>query len=283
MSGLRVAPRALAAIGILLLLVAAGCSSTPRTETTTSQAVVSATVSATQAAGVLEGSAAATMPDVVGLNLHIASERMTGIGQGARLFTEAQHGLSASIAYDPKRHITISDGVVTTTNPAPGATLHGDNIYLSTGPLGTRVVAGKTVGPWYFPHAKFVQRYNDQGCLGCHDPEFCQRCHPGYQLGTAGLAHPPVTVESAVRDKIAALYPDKRISVSKVVVSGTDGYAVYLVYKDPAAAVSSGRGPVEKQLSKAIAAAGLGGVAKLTVLWVDSAGRLAAADDVPLQ
>ena len=281
---MRVVLRVVVALGIVTLFVAAGCSSRPSTDTTPApEAVVSATVSATRAAGVLEGSAAATMPDVVGLNLHIASERMTGIGQGARLFTEDQHGLWASIAYDPARHITISDGVVTTTNPAPGATLHGDNLYLCTGPLGTHVVAGKTVGPWYFPHGKFVERYNDQGCLGCHGPESCQRCHPGYRIGTAGMTHPPVTVESVVRDKVAALYPDKRVSVSKVVVSGTDGYAVYLVYMDPAAAASSGRGAVEKQLSKAIGAAGLGGVSKLTILWVDSEGRLAVADNVPLQ
>ena len=222
------------------------------------------------------------MPDVVGLNLHIAAERFAGVGQGARLFTEKYHGVRAIDAYGHGVGIDIGDPVVTTTSPAPGAALHGDNLYLGTGPLAPRRVAGKTVGPWFFNHGTLVKTQNDQGGWGCHAPEFCRRCHPGYKVGTAGMTHPPVTVESVVRDKVAALYPDRSVVVSRVLVSGTDGYAVYLAYKNPASATSQERPAAERQLANAIAAAKLRGVGSLTVIWTDSGGGIAASDKVPL-
>jgi len=151
------------------------------------------------------------------------------------------------------------------------------------GPLKPRVVAGKIVGPWYFTHAALVRRDNDQSCWGCHDVVFCQRCHPGYKMGTAAMTHPPVTVESAVRDKIAELFPDKRIVVSQVLVSGSDGYAVYLTYSDPAAAISLTRTQTDAALAKAVRDAHIGGVARLIIVWSDSSGRVAADDAVPLR
>lgn len=223
------------------------------------------------------------MPDVIGLNLHIAAERFVGIGQGARLFTDKVHGIYAKDVYGVAIPPDIGgDPAVTTSSPAPGAPLHGDNLYLATGPLQPRSVNGKTVGPWYFSHGNLVRTINDEGCWGCHDPDFCRRCHPGYKVGTAGLAHPPVTVESVVRKKVADLYPDGAVKVSRVLVSGTDGYAVYLVYKDPAAATSHERPAAEKRLAEALAVAKLRGVRSLKVIWIDSEGGIAASDDVPI-
>ena len=224
------------------------------------------------------------MPDVIGLNLHIAAERFVGIGDGARLFTDKVHGAFAKDVYGAAIPPDIGgDPVVTTTSPAPGSPLHGDNLYLGTGPLEPRTVKGHVVGPWFFNHANLVRNVNDEGCWGCHAPEFCRRCHPGYKVGTANMTHPPVTVESVVRKKVAELYPDGRVVVSRVLVSGTDGYAVYLVYKDPAAATSQERPAAEKRLAGALVTAKLSGVRALRVIWADPQGGIAASDDVPLR
>ena len=269
---------------IVALLLAAGCSSTPTAPTAQDTSTpTTETAVATAPVGPMLGSNAATMPDVIGLNLRIASERFNSVGSGARLFTDKYHGVWAKDVYGETVTSDIGDPVVTTTSPAAGSLLHGDNLYIGTGPLQPRKYQGKTVGPWFFVHGPLVKRVNDQGCWGCHAPEFCQRCHAGYKVGTAGMTHPPVTMESVSRDKIAALFPDKRVSVKRVLVSGTDGYAVYLTYTDPASATSVERRATESKLASAIAAAKLSGVGSLTVIWMDANGQTAAVDRVPLK
>ncbi|HEY5539889.1 MAG TPA: hypothetical protein VIL41_00365 [Coriobacteriia bacterium] len=283
---MRTLRSAVVAAVMVALLCVAGCSAAPSASPSSASptSTPTATAVATGPVGpILVGSSATTMPDVIGLNLRIASERFAGIGQGARLFTEKYHGIWASQAYGSANQGDLGDPVVTTTSPAPGAALHGDNLYLGTGPLALRRVAGKTVGPWYFEHGLLVRSANDHGCWGCHAPEDCRRCHPGYKVGTAGMAHPPVTVESVLRERVAALHPDKKLIVSRVLVSGTDGYAVDLVYADPAVATPQARASTEAQLAKAVTAAKLRGVGELDVIWSDSAGRLAASDRVPLR
>jgi hypothetical protein len=275
------------AVAVVALLVAAGCSASSTTSTaTTAEATSTPTTSPvpTEPVGPMQGSNATTMPSVVGLNLRIAAERFVGIGQGARLFTDKYHGVWARDVYSKAGGMAdIGDPVVTISMPKPGTALHGDNIYLGTGPLEPRKVKGQTVGPWFFNHGALVRKVNDQGCWGCHPPEYCQRCHPGYKVGTAGLAHPPVTVESVVRKRIDALYPDKKVVVTKVLVSGTDGYAVYLTYAEPTSATSAQRTATEGKLTAAIAEAKLKGVSTLVVIWTDQAGRVAATDKVPLR
>jgi len=269
---------------IVALLLAAGCSSsasTPTSEATSTPATETAVPTAP--VGPMLGSNATTMPDVIGLNLRIASERFTSVGSGARLFTDKYHGVWAKDVYRETVTLDIGDPVVTTTSPAAGSLLHGDNLYIGTGPLVPRKYQGKTVGPWFFVHGPLVRRVNDQGCWGCHAPEFCRRCHNGYKVGTAGMTHPPVTVESVSRDKIAALFPDKKVLVNRVVVSGTDGYAVYLTYTDPASATSVERNATERKLGSAVEAAKLSGVGSLTVIWMDTNGQTAAIDKVPLR
>jgi hypothetical protein len=266
------------------VLVAAGCAK-PATQLQPAENTSTPTTTpvATAPVGPMLGSAPTTMPSVIGLNLRIAAGRFAGMGEGARLFTDKYHADLATEIY-AQRGVAVDDPVVTTTSPTPGALLHGDPIYLGTGPLKPRMVGGYKVGPWFFKHGPLVKRINDQGCWGCHPPQFCRRCHNGYKIGTAGMTHPPVTVESVVRKKVAALFPDKDITVSRVqVVSGTDGYAVYLVYTDPASATRQGRAATETKLAAAIAGAKLKGVGSLTVIWRDSAGRFAASDKVPLQ
>ncbi|MDR3687619.1 MAG: hypothetical protein P4L93_11760 [Coriobacteriia bacterium] len=283
MRTLRTLGMAAAAVALLL---AAGCSSTA--STTTSEAtstLTTATAAAVPTApvGPMLGSNATTMPDVIGLNLRIAAERFTSVGSGARIFTDNYHGVWAKDVYGETVPSDLGDPVVTTTSPAAGSLLHGDNLYIGTGPLAPRKYMGKTIGPWFFVHGPLVKRVNDQGCWGCHAPQFCQRCHNGYKVGTAGMTHPPVTVESVSRNKIAALFPDKKVSVTRVVVNGTDGYAVYLTYTDPASATSVERGATEGKLATAIADAKLSGVGSLTVIWMDSTGQTAAIDKVPLR
>ena len=268
---------------IMALLFAAGCSSTASTATSEASSTPTGTAVATAPVGQMLGSDAATMPEVVGLNLRIASERFNSVGSGARIFTDKYHGVWAKDVYGRTVPNDLSDPVVTTTSPAAGALLHGDNLYIGTGPLAPRKYQGKTVGAWFFVHGPLVKRVNDQGCWGCHAPHFCQRCHNGYKVGTAGMTHPPVTIESVAHDKIAALFPDRRVSVSRVVVNGTDGYAVHLTYTDPASATSIERRVTESKLATAISAAKLSGIGSLTVVWLDAKGQTAAIDKVPLK
>ena len=280
----------ISALAVVAVLVAAGCSASPTTTPTAeSTSTPTTTPVATAPVGPLLGSNPTTMPSVIGLNLRIAAERFVGMGDGARLFTDKYHGVWAKDVYGSANGaVDIGDPVVTTSSPAVGALLHGDPIYLSTGPLGSRMVDGPTTkphiaGPWFFPHGPLVKRINDQGCWGCHPPEDCRRCHPKYKPGTAGMTHPPITVDSVLRKRVTVLYPDSRVVVKRVVVSGTDGYAVYLQYTDPASATSQERAATESKLSSAIEEAKLKGVGSLIVVWTDSSGRIAASDKVPLQ
>jgi len=107
--------------------------------------------------------------------------------------------------------------------------------------------------------------------------------HKAVQITFAYEGFNVVTSASAAEALAKAKEGKFDVALVDVHLPGTDGYAVYLLYKDPAAATSQERPAAEKRLAGALAAAKLSGVRALKVIWADPQGGIAASDDVPLR